>query len=490
MNNNINVFKQLNTMILLTIITQVFVLIKSAIVASYFGISAELDAFNLANRISTFIYSFIGAGVSTVIIPYLRDTVNKKAINIFITVIYTIGFTLLVILLTFRGEIIILAGGSSSNYFIEIASNILVFTAITGFIESLIRLAKGVLEFNDKFTVQRLIVLFSNILLVVMLLLVNNNIYYYAFIILVTAGLNFIFHIYYLKKSSFEYKISYNLKNQSFKEMMVLFFPTMLSTGVHQISLLIDTLIAARLPIGSISTLTYANTIISMVNILLLGNITSFVYPKLVKKNNSKDRQNSLADYILLVNALMCFMLLLFYSSGREAISILFERGEFTSENTLIIFLVGLILAISLPTNAIRELLYRYFYINKDTFTPFVNSILISMLNIVFSLILSIYYGLFGVVIGTALASFSSLLFISIRFKKKFPIYFNIKEFAYENGKIIAITGLSIITLSLLKNIIIIESSLIGLIIHGLFAAIIYLLLIKIFRSKVLKLKL
>lgn len=477
-------------MVLLTIVIQVLVLIKNAIVASHFGISAELDAFNLANRISSFIYSFIGAGISTVIIPYLRDKINKKSINIFISVIYTVGIILLGLMIIFRENIIIISAGSNNYHFIELATNLIIFTTLTGFINSLIQLTKGILEFNDKFNLQKLIVLITNILLVVMLLIGNNNIYYYAFVMLFTAVLSLFIHGFFLKKTSFKYNINYDLKDQNFKEMMMLFFPTMLSTGVYQISLLIDTLIAARLPIGSISILNYSNTIISMINLLLLGNITSFVYPKLVKKNNNEERQISLINYVLLVNVLMCFFILLFYTVGREGISILFERGEFTSENTTIVFLIGLILILSLPTNAIRDLLYRYFYMNKDTFTPFINSIIISVINIIISIILSIYMGLYGVAIGTVLASYFSLLFISIRFKKKFYIYFSIKTFLVENAKVIFITVISIIASMIFKNIISIENLIIGLIVYTGFPIIIFIALLKVFKSQIFSLKL
>lgn len=477
-------------MVLLTIIIQFFILIKNAIVAFYFGVSAELDAFNLANRISTFIYSFIGAGISTVIIPYLKDRINKKAIDVFISVVYTVSLILLVIMIFFRENIMIIAGGSNDNYFISLAANLFIFTTLTGFVNSLIQLVKAILEFKDRFNIQKIIVLLTTILLVIMLWTGDNNIYYYALVLLFTALISVLIHVLLLKKSSFKYSLSYDMKDQNFKEMMRLFFPTLLSTGVYQIALLIDTLIAARLPTGSISILNYSNTVISMINLLLLGNITSFVYPKLVKKINNQERQRSLVDYLLLVNIIMCLIIILFYSSGLEAISILFERGEFTSDNTFIVFIIALILTISLPTNASRDLLYRYFYMNKDTFTPFMNSIMISVINIVISLVLSIYIGLYGVVIGTVLASYISLFFISFRFKRKFPLYFNLKGFLFENGKIIIITILSLIASTIFKKTIIIENNYFGLITYALFSLTIFILLLKVLRSRIFKINL
>lgn len=489
-NKNLRVIKQLNIMIVLTMITQLFILIKNAIVASYFGISAELDAFNLSNRISTFIYSFIGAGISTVIIPYLRDKINKQAINIFISAIFKIGFLLLVLMIIFNNEIISLAGGSDDTYFIKLSANLLIFTALTGFINSVIQLAKGILEYNEKFNIQKLIVLFSNIVLIIMLLLGNNNIYYYAFVIFFTAFLNLCFHIFFLRKTKFDYRINFNIKNPIFKEMMITFFPTMLSTGVYQISLLIDTLIAARLPVGSISTLNYANSVISMINVLLIGNITTFVYPKLVKKNTNKERQTSLIGYILLMNMLMCLLIVAFYSSGKEGISILFERGNFTNENTFNVYKIGLILMLALPTNAIRDLLYRYFYMNKDTYTPFKNSIMISLINIVISIILSKYLGLYGVVIGTVLASYFSLLFISIRFKRKFELYFNTKIFFLENIKVFVVTVLSFIASMVFKGAVRIENTFIGIFVYFLFSLIVYILFLILIKSKIFKVNL
>lgn len=477
-------------MIILTLFTQALVLIKNAIVASYFGIGIELDAYNLANRITTFVFSFIAAGISTVIIPYLKDKKNKKGINIFISVIYTIALLLLIVILFFNKEIILIAGGSENTLLIELAAKLMIFTALTGFLNSLIQLAKAILEFKDKFNTQKLIVLFSNIILVLMLFSIESNIYYYALVVFFTSIINLFLHLYFVRKGNFNYRINFDLKDQAFKEMLILFFPTMLSTGVYQISLLIDTLIAARLPIGSISTLNYANAIISLINVLLIGNITTFVYPKLVKKNNNMERQTSLVNYVLLINMLMCILVVLFYSSGKEGISILFERGNFTSSSTSRVFEIGLILILSLPTNAIRDLLYRYFYMNKDTYTPFKNSIIISGINMVISIILSKFFGLYGVVLGTTVSSYFSLILISIRFKKKFKIYFNKREFFIENFKIIKISLLTILASFLFKNVVIIENNFVGLIANSVFSLIIFTVLLLIKKSKIFNLKL
>ena len=477
-------------MVLITVITQIFILIKNAIVASNFGISAELDAFNLANNISNFIYSFVGAGISTIVIPYLKDKSNKEALDIFISVIYTACIVILIIMLVFRSQFITILSGSNDIQFINMASKLFIFTIITGFVNCVIQLIRAVMEFHGQFNRQKLIVLFTTILLVVLLWLSNDlSIYSYAILVLLTIIINLTIHLFFLKNIDFRHNINFNIKNNDFKEMIKLFIPTVLSTGVYQISLLIDTLIAARLDVGSITTLSYANAIISMINLLILRNLTSFIYPKLVKKSSNVDRQGSLAGYILFVSATMCLIFILFLVVGREGISILFERGKFTSENTSMVYICALIFALSLPTNGIRDLLYRYFYINKDTFSPFVNSIIVSIINIVVSLVLSIYFGLYGVIIGTVFASYFSLFSITLKFSRKFEVYINKKSLLKEILKILLTTILTLIILLVLRKIIQVDYIFIELILFSVITILVFTILLKVFKSKVFNMK-
>lgn len=486
-----NSVSQLSVMILLTIITQLFILMKNSIVASKFGISTELDAFNFANSTGSFVYSFIGAGISTILMPNLADESKKKSTNIFITIIYIIAFLILLIMFIFKKGVITILSGSNDNYFITVCSNIFIATLIAGFLSSFVGLVSGVLEYKGQFNRLRLVTLFTSVLLLILLLIETNmSIYYYAVVVLVTAIINLIINLYFLSKSGFQYKIEFDLKDKHFKLMMKLFGPVVLSQGVYQLSLIIDTMIASRLGVGRVSILTYANTVIGMVNVLVLSNITAFMYPKLIRGSKANTGQESLSNFILFMNSLMCLFVILFLAVGKEGISLLYERGNFTPENTKVVYICAFIYILSLPTNAIRDLIYKYFYINNDTLSPFNNSLLISVLNISISIILSTYIGLYGVVLGTVIASYLSLVFITIRFKKKFGIKFEKMGFVKENLKIIFTTLLSVLIFSLLQNMFIISNVFIHIIVYGLLLTGFYVALLLASKSKVLKIKL
>ena len=91
-NSNKRASIQLITMIGLTIIIQVVTILKTSVVAAQFGATIEMDAFNFSNSIGVFIFSFIGAGVTTVLIPNLVNKDDDQGVNIFISTLYTIGF--------------------------------------------------------------------------------------------------------------------------------------------------------------------------------------------------------------------------------------------------------------------------------------------------------------------------------------------------------------------------------------------------------------
>lgn len=478
---------KLSIMILLTIITQVFMLLKGSLVASKFGVSTDLDAFNFANSIGTFAYSFIGSGISTVLMPNLADKNKKNTLNTFITVLYTGAFLILISMLIFRKSLISILSGSNDIYFIKVSANILVVTLIAGYLNSLLGLVNGVLQYNGKFNRLKLATLFTSVLLFFILLVGREiSIYYYAIAILITTVINVTINLYFLHGSDFKYTISFDIKDNEFKKMVNLFIPTVLGEGVYRISLIIDTLISSRLGSGNVSILNYSNTVIGMINILLLGNITSFIYPKLINSSRNNECQESLVKYLTLINAAMCVIVALFFISGKECISILFERGKFNSENTNIVYLCSIIYILSLPTNAIRDLIYKYFYINNDTYSTFRNSIVVSALNICISILLSNYIGLYGIVLGTVITSYLSLIFITIKFKNKFGFNFDKENLLTENIKIILLTFVGITILNTIKQYLIINNLLLSIVIHSMIYIIIFFTSLRIFKSKFL----
>ena len=453
--NNIkkNTATQLVTMIIITIITQVFILIRASIIASRFGVSEHLDAFNFVNSISIFIFSFISVGITTVLIPNLGAKEKRKAVNSFLIILYGIATLLLIFSIIFRGKIINIFSQNTSASFIEVSSLLMIILLVSQYIASFMGLSNAVLQFENKFNRSKIIILITNILMVILLIIKRGcSINYYAAIVLLTTVINVILQFILVYKSSFKFNFLFDIKDLHLKMMLRIFLPTILSTGLYQFSLIIDTVIASGLGEGNISILNYSNYIIGMINILLVANITTFLYPKIVTNIENKNYQKELAKYIMIINSVLSFIVLGMIVLGKDVLEILYMRGEFTSEINLMVYYCTIIYIIAVPANAVRDIIYKYFYANNDTYTPFKNSLVISAINIILSIIFVKYIGLYGVVLGTTLTSLMSVIFISIRFKKIYGFNFNGKSFLIENIKIFINVIILLVLFQVIKN--------------------------------------
>lgn len=119
---------------------------------------------------------------------------------------------------------------------------------------------------------------------------------------------------------------------------------------------------------------------------------------------------------------IVCMLICGFINIGYEGISLLFQHGEFDESATLGVFVGSLIYILGQQTDVIRDLIYRYFYAKGNTKDPAINSLVISGTNIIISLILVRCIGFYGIIIGTVIASFISVIIIYIKLDIENPI--------------------------------------------------------------------
>lgn len=299
-----------------------------------------------------------------------------------------------------------------------------------------------------------------------------------------------IMQVYITEKDGFKYRPIINFNDDNLKDMMRVFIPTVFSSGLYQISLLTDSMISSKLGEGQISILSYSNSIMSMINMLLIGNLMTYIYPKITKFINSEDGKKYLFDYFMFFNAIMCLMVAGFFVVGKEGITLLYQRGRFNSSVTDVVYMCTLIYIIGLPINVIRDLVYRYFYAKGDTKITFINSITASIVNIVISIILSNFIGIYGIVLGTVITSVFSLTSILIRFNRRYVLDIDKIKIIIENCKIFIICFLSIAITLTLKHYLIINNELVSILVYGICVTSIYVILLILLKSNLKNIKL
>lgn len=472
-------------MIFISCLIQILTIMKSSIVAGYFGTSVEMDAFNFSNNIVTFVYSFVAAGISTIVIPEYVKKSNRKDVDSFLTAVFCL-------LLVVSGIIILLRAPlfqyitNREECFVIVSGNILIILFASYFFSSITNVTGAYFQCENRYNTPKVINFISQLVVVCALLIFRNiTIYEYSWIIAGGLLFNFAVDTCIALKYGWRYKPTFRFNDKT-KQLFKLFIPVIFSTGIYRVSLLVDTAISSRLDEGSITVLSYSNQISGMVNSLIVGNLLIYFYPKIVKNITEKKEQRFFWDQTIFFHAVLCLIILGFAAIGQEGISLLFEHGKFNHEATMTVYYCCLIYIFGQQSNVIRDLVYRYFYALGDTATAAKNSVIVGVVNIVISILLSMIIGIYGIALGTIIASLVSLISILIKFKK--IIGFDIKFLgvfkSYIVSELIMIASMIIVVAT--KKLIFVQSNIMSILIFGSESVALFLILTYLFNKKVI----
>lgn len=477
--------KQLSLMMVITFITQILAIYKSTITAANFGAGTELDAYNFSNNLATFLLTFVSTGITTVVIPaYIKKTDNK-AINTFISVIFSAVIALMTLMYIFRMPLVHFLTKREEQFY-GFVNEFFLLTIFIQLIPSFLGVTTAYFQCENKYNIPKIILLISNIVVVSILVgLKSFTINTYLWILLLGAIIQFIFDVLLAFKSGFRFRPQFNIHNKEFKNIFVVFIPTVFSSGLYKVQSLIDSLLTSNIGVGQLTILTYSNTIVGMVNNMLINNLCIYAYPKIVKAPEEKE-QDVLWKYIVYFHGVICLLIVGFFAAGREFIGLLYEHGKFTPQAADSVFICMCIYIFGQQNNIIRDLLYRFFYGHGNTKSTFKNSFMASIINIAVSIILVIPFGVFGIVLGTVIAGIYSLISILIKFRKNYKFKFNKAFVISELFKNEIALILAIMAIFAIKEMFNIKSYVISLLLYGAISVVVFLLILLITKSELI----
>ncbi|MDO4466477.1 MAG: lipid II flippase MurJ [Bacillota bacterium] len=461
-------------MIIITFGSQICTLLKSSLVAATFGATSAMDAYNFANSIASFLFCFFSAAMSTIVIPRYVQKDSKKEINTFITIIFCLIGIIIFTVAILRYQII----GIFSNreeIFVNIACNILLILLFSNYLNTITGITAAYFQCEGRYNIPKVINLVSQIAVLICLLFLKNlSIYQYAFIMASGVLINFIFDVGIAFKLGWRYRPEFLLNSPETKKLFKLFLPIVFSTGIYQLSLIIDSTIAARLDEGMLTILSYSTQISGMINSIIIGNLLVYLYPKIVKRIKENNNKVVFWNQVSFFHLIICLIITGYFAVGHEGVTLLFGHGKFGAYETYSVFVGSLIYVVGQQTNIVRDLIYRYFYAIGDTKTAATNSLLVSAVNITVSLILVKVIGFYGIILGTVIASFVSLVRIFIQYKKKIGLGIPISRILNTLLLNIIISLLTISVVSISKMILHIDSNFIRILFFGVETVLIF----------------
>ena len=407
-----------------TIISRILGYLRDILIAIFLGASVFADAFFVAFRLpNTFRRLFAEGTFNAAFIPSYTGAKleNKKKGKIFADNVLNLLLLLLIFIVTLA-EIftpffvyLIAPGFIGDNIkfnlaveFTRITFPFLLFVSLSSFFS-------GILNSNNKFAAASAAPIILNIVLIIMILISYNYDLNFAkqlsYGVTLAGIIQLVFLIFiswkfYKPSLRFEFKLSKKIKF-FFKKLL----PSVLSSGVTQINILIGTIIAS-FQSGAVSYLYYADRVYQ-INLAIagiaVGTVSLPVLSKAFKKRNlSKvsDIQNKSIELSLLLSIPASFGLII---ASTEIVNGLFGYGSFTKNDiqmtskALIFFGYGII------AFALIKIFANFFFARDNTKTPFYVSSFIVILNVIISVSYFRSIGFIIVPIATSISTWAGV---------------------------------------------------------------------------------
>ena len=432
-----NIIKSTGTFSFYTIISRISGYVRDILIAIFLGSGPIADAFFVAFRIPNTFRRIFGEGsFNAAFVPsYAKElTKSKKNSESFANKVFSLltfsllGLVILVELFMPLFVSLIAPGFKSDPEKFIIATDLTRITFPFILFISLASFFSAILNSHNKFAAASAAPIILNLFLICILFFgkyLNDELVFYLSYGVSLAGLFQLLFLYkFVKKFydlnfSLQFRLNNNVKN-FFKKLL----PSIFSSGVTQINILVGTIIAS-FQASAVSYLYYADRIYQ-INLAIAGiAIGVVVLPQLSKyvQMNKKNKINSIQNKALELSMFLSIPATIALMIGAdEIVSALFGYGSFdevsvsNSAKALYFFSLGL------PAFALIKVFSSFFFANHNTKTPFY----ISLISVILNIIISLYYfrdvGFIIIPIATSISSWfnSIVLFICLNNKELF----------------------------------------------------------------------
>ena len=435
-----NLLKSTGTFSFFTIISRLLGYLRDILIAIFLGTGFLADAFFVAFRIpSTFRRLFSEGTFNAAFIPSYSSLLDNKkklqyfANSIFNLLIIGLFFLVLVIEIFMPFFVFLIAPGFEGDYQkMELAVTLTRITFPFLIFISLASFFSAILNSNNKFAIASAAPIILNILLIGVLLfgkILNDQLVYYLSYAVTLAGILQLAFLYFYVKKYFSPNINFSIRIDSkVKTFLKKLLPSIFSSGVTQINILVGTIIAS-FQTSAVSYLYYADRVYQ-INLVIAGiAISTVILPQLSKYVQKKNKekinliQNKALELSLFLSIPATMALLI---ASEEIISSLFGYGSFdelsvkNSAKALFYFAVGL------PAFALIKVFSTFFFARYNTKLPFYISLISVLLNIFISIIFFKQVGFIIIPIATTISSWFNAIFLFVFLKKKNLFNFNL----------------------------------------------------------------
>ena len=446
-----NLIAATSTFSFFTLISRILGYVRDILIAIFLGTSLFADAFFVAFRLpNTFRRLFAEGTFNAAFIPSYAGELAKSKIeadqfakNIFNLLFIILLFLVLVAEIFMPQLIFLIAPGFYSDpEKLKIAIDLSRITFPFLFFVSLASFFGAILNSHNKFAAAAAAPIILNVVLIGSLIisqLINiPDVLLLSYAVSFAGFLQLIALLYFVRKF-FKPILSIRIKvNEKVKFFFKKLLPSIFSSGVTQINILVGTIIAS-FQTGAVSYLYYADRVYQ-INLAIAGiAVGTVMLPELSKYVKNKDLenitnlQNRALELCLFLSIPASVALVL---ASEQIITSLFGYGSFDKDSVNNTALALTFFALGVPAFSILKIFSNFFFARNNTKIPFYFSLISVSLNVIISVSLFNKVGFIIIPIATSISSWINVFMQYFLIKKRNLHIFDSK-FIYRTPRMI-----------------------------------------------------
>ncbi|HET9163653.1 MAG TPA: murein biosynthesis integral membrane protein MurJ [Solirubrobacterales bacterium] len=402
-------------------------LAREVVAAGYYGVKGPMSAFTIAFQVPNLIRAlFADAALQPAFVPVFTEQLEKKnyreafrlASTLLLLVTLVLGaITALFVLLApvimpvfapgFEGEILDLTVTLSQVLF-----PILILLGLSGVVV-------GILNSYDRFGAFAISPLFWNLTIIAVLIFLiphfhgQDRIYAYAIGILAGTLVQLLIPTFDLRNTPFKFEWSFEWRNPDVRRVLLLMLPVTISLGLINFNMLVNSLFGSLVSDQAPAAIDKAFRIYQLPQGIFSVAIATVLFPTLARFAARGEHDNLRAT---MANGMRQILFVLLPATAAvlvlsvPMIRLVYQRGEFTPEQTTLVATALFWFAFSLPTNGLYLLQTRTFFSLQRPWMATGLAALDLVVSALGALVLYKPFGTGGIVAGTGIGTTAAVI--------------------------------------------------------------------------------
>lgn len=413
--------KAISGMVVFTLLAKVLGFVRELLLSYFFGATGISDAYLISQTIPGTIFQFVGTGLTTCFIPVyykvLREH-DRKECDIFtnkvLTMVLSFSTVIMALVWLFTPTAVKLFASGFTGDTLKMAVTFTRIGISSLYFSSVIYVYNSYLQANNIFSFTAAAAIPNSLTIILSIILgACWNILALSIGSTLATAVQMAFLWFPVHKLKFRLKLNFHWKDSYLHYFFSLMGPVILGVSVNEINTLLDRTIASQVAVGGISALTYANSLIMLVQGGFAQPVATVFYPRMTKSITEGNHKTAQADFHAALQILLVFLLPVtvgFMVLSNDITMAFFGRGAF-DQNAVDLTATALsFYSIGIAFVGVRELLARYYYAYGNTKIPMLNAAVGMFVNITLNLTLSRIIGIGGLALATSTSAIVTVI--------------------------------------------------------------------------------